>query len=276
MAQFYAILFFPCILSLCLPLLTNTLSYTIHLLMTYNYRCLLSLTKYPSFFTLFSHLYLMSKLDQRRTFLNLITTRQNSCLSTPIDLSIDIAYLHQSLLAMLKFSTNSLWRCLVLHYTVFLPRKHMSTQLIGHATLNCVVLNQFVDTWQVLQLPHLYLVACFCYLCHSSTAPSYVTDTPHEMPSLNRFTHTSSYTMPLLIWPAHSMATLGDRSFSFALCSFWISIPNDFRCAPSQSLNSSRLKTYLFRSVCIDRTFSLITVNICIVRPCQWFFDGLS
>ena len=31
----------PCILSLCLPLLTYTLSYIIHLLMTYNYRCLL-------------------------------------------------------------------------------------------------------------------------------------------------------------------------------------------------------------------------------------------
>ena len=29
----------PCILSLCLPLLTHTLSCTIHLLMTYNFRC---------------------------------------------------------------------------------------------------------------------------------------------------------------------------------------------------------------------------------------------
>ena len=34
--QFFA----PCMLSLCLPLLTHTLSYIIHLLMTYNYRCL--------------------------------------------------------------------------------------------------------------------------------------------------------------------------------------------------------------------------------------------
>ena len=39
--QFLALYFSPCILSLCLPLLTHTLSYIIHLLMTYNYRCLL-------------------------------------------------------------------------------------------------------------------------------------------------------------------------------------------------------------------------------------------
>ena len=43
------------ILSLCLPLLTHTLSYIIHLLMTYNYRCLLSQIEYLSYFTLCSH-----------------------------------------------------------------------------------------------------------------------------------------------------------------------------------------------------------------------------
>ena len=36
-----ALYFSSCILSLCLPLLTHTPSYIIHLLMTYNYRCLL-------------------------------------------------------------------------------------------------------------------------------------------------------------------------------------------------------------------------------------------
>ena len=44
-----------CILSLYLPLLTHTLSYTIHLPTTYNYRCLLPLIEYLSYFTLFSH-----------------------------------------------------------------------------------------------------------------------------------------------------------------------------------------------------------------------------
>ena len=39
--QFLALYFSLCILRLCLPLLTHTVSYIIHLLMTYNYRCLL-------------------------------------------------------------------------------------------------------------------------------------------------------------------------------------------------------------------------------------------
>ena len=59
------------------------------------------------------------------------------------------------------------------------------------------------------------------------------------------------YTMPLLNRPAHSKATLGDRSFSFA-SSVWNSIANDVRCAPSLSSFKSRLKTYLFRSVYKD------------------------
>ena len=53
--QFLALFFSPCILSLCLPLLTHTLSYIIHLLMTYNYRCLLPQIEYLSYSTLCSH-----------------------------------------------------------------------------------------------------------------------------------------------------------------------------------------------------------------------------
>ena len=53
--QFLALYFSPCILSLCLPLLTHTLSYIIHLLMTYNYRCLLPQIEYMSYFTLCSN-----------------------------------------------------------------------------------------------------------------------------------------------------------------------------------------------------------------------------
>ena len=152
--QFLALFFSPCILSLCLPLLTHTLSYIIHLLMTYNYRCLLP----------------------------------------------QIEYLH------------------------WLPVKVRST----------------------------YKIACLCYHCHSSTAPSYVTDMLHKKPLHTRNTRSSSYTMPLLNRPAHSKATLGDRSFSFASSSVWNSIPNDVKCAPSLSSFKSRLKTYLFRSVYKD------------------------
>ena len=53
--------------------------------------------EYLSYFTLFSHVLVMSKLGQLRTCLNLITTRQNSCLSPLIELGISIAYLLLSL-----------------------------------------------------------------------------------------------------------------------------------------------------------------------------------
>ena len=56
-----------------------------------------------------------------------------------------------------------------------------------------------------------YKIACLCYHCHSSTAPSYVTDMLHIMPLHTRNTRTSSYTMSLLKRPADSKATLGDR-----------------------------------------------------------------
>ena len=82
--------------------------------------------------------------------------------------------------------------------------------------------------------------------------------------------------MPLLNRPARSMATLGDRSFSFASSSVWKSIPSDIRCAPSLSSSKSRLKKYLFCSVYKDRTVSLITVHMCMVWPCHSFVDGLS
>ena len=95
-------------------------------------------------------------------------------------------------------------------------------------------------------------IACLCYHCHNSTAPSYVTDMLHKKPLHTRNTRSSSYTMPLLNGPAHSKATLGDRSFSFASSSVWNSIPNDVRCAPSLSSSKSRLMTYLFRSAYKD------------------------
>ena len=106
--------------------------------------------------------------------------------------------------------------------------------------------------WLPVKVRSTYKIACLCYHCHSSTAPSYVTDMLHKKPLHTRNTRSSSYTMPLLNRPAHSKATLGDRSFSFASSSVWNSIPNDVRCAPSLSSFKSRLKTYLFHSVYID------------------------
>ena len=97
-----------------------------------------------------------------------------------------------------------------------------------------------------------YKIACLCYHCHSSTAPSNVTDMLHKKSLHTRNTRSRSYTMPLLNRPAHSKATLGDHSFSFASSSVWNSIPNDVRCAPSLSSFMSRLKTYLLCSVYKD------------------------
>ena len=98
--------------------------------------------------------------------------------------------------------------------------------------------------WLPVKVRSTYKIACLSYHCHSSTAPSYVTDMLHKKPLHTRNTRSSSHTMPLLNRPAHSKATLGHRSFS----SVWNSIPNDVRCAPSLSSFKTRLKTYLFRS----------------------------
>ena len=130
--------------------------------------------------------------------------------------------------------------------------------------------------WLPVKVRSTYKIACLCYHCHSSTAPSYVADMRHKKPSHPRITSSSSYTMPLLNRPAHSKATLDDRSFSFASSSVWNSIQNDFRCAPSLSSFMSRLKTFLFRSVYKDWTFSFITVHMCMFWPCNSFVRGLS
>ena len=105
--------------------------------------------------------------------------------------------------------------------------------------------------WHPVKVRSTYKRACLCYYCHSSTAPSYVADMLHKQPLHTRNTHSSSYTMPLCNTPAHSKATLGDRSFYFAYL-FWNSIPNDVRCVPSLSSFKSHLKTFLFRSVYND------------------------
>ena len=106
--------------------------------------------------------------------------------------------------------------------------------------------------WLPVKVRNTYKIACLCYRCNSSTAPSHVADMLHRKPSHTRITRSSSYAMPLLNRPAHSKATLGDRSFSFASSSVWNSISNDVRCAPSLSSFKSCLKTYLFRSVYKD------------------------
>ena len=57
--------------------------------------------------------------------------------------------------------------------------------------------------WLPVKVRSTYKIACLCYHCHSSTAPSYVTDMLQKKPSHTCNTHSSSYTMPLLNCPAH-------------------------------------------------------------------------
>ena len=130
--------------------------------------------------------------------------------------------------------------------------------------------------WLPVKVRTTYKIACLCYHCHSSTAPSYIADMRHKKPLHTRNIHSSSYTMPLLNLPAHSKATHGDHSFSFASSSVWNSIPNDVRCSPSHSSFMSRLKTYLLCSVYKDCSVSSIAANMCMVWPCYSFVDVLS
>ena len=106
--------------------------------------------------------------------------------------------------------------------------------------------------WLPVKVGSTYKIACLCYHCHSSTAPSYVADMLHRKPSHTRKTRSSSYTMHLLNRPAHSKATLGDHSFSFASSPVWNSIPIDVRYVPPLSSFESHLKTFLFHSVYKD------------------------
>ena len=52
--------------------------------------------------------------------------------------------------------------------------------------------------WLPVKVRSTYKIACLCYHCHSSTAPSYVTGMQHGKPLHTRNTRSSSHTMPLL------------------------------------------------------------------------------
>ena len=65
--------------------------------------------------------------------------------------------------------------------------------------------------WLPVKVRSTYKIACLCCHCHNSSAPSYVAGMLQKKPS---HICNSSYIMPLLNRPAHSKATLGNRSFS--------------------------------------------------------------
>ena len=129
--------------------------------------------------------------------------------------------------------------------------RHMYVCIYIYIVLNGCIILGIAQNWFPVKVRSTYKIACLCYHCHSSTAPSYVADMLQKKPSHTRNTRSSSYTMPLLNRPAHSKTSLGDRPFSFASSSVWNSIPNDVRCAPSLSSFMPRLKTYYFVQITI-------------------------
>ena len=106
--QFLALYFSSCILSLCLPLLTHTLSHT------YSNADDLQLQMSAPPDRISELLHSMQscigdvKAWATANMLKLMTIRQNSCLSPPKELSISITYLLLSLSTMLKFPSNIL------------------------------------------------------------------------------------------------------------------------------------------------------------------------
>ena len=52
--------------------------------------------------------------------------------------------------------------------------------------------------WLPMKVRSTYKIACLCYHCHSSTAPSFVADVLQKKPSHTRNARSSSFTMPRL------------------------------------------------------------------------------
>ena len=78
--------------------------------------------------------------------------------------------------------------------------------------------------WLPVKVRSTYKIACLCYHCHSSTAPSYVTGMLHRKSSHTRNTRSSSYTMTLLNRPAHSKATPASLAPAHTPCLFSIDL----------------------------------------------------
>ena len=262
--------------------------------MTYNYRCLLPLIKYLSYFTLCSDVKAwatanMLKLNDNKTELMLVTSKRSKHLhNLPTSITIGNSHIpfkqsvkklgftldchltmnaHVSniartcyfelhrLASICRFLTSTATATLVSAF--ILSRIDYCNSLLFGSTHDVTSHLQRIQNYAarlILRFPkssnittHLkslhwlpvkvrsaYKIACLCYHCHISTAPSYVADMLQKKQSHTRNTRSRSYIMPLLNRPAHSKATSGDRTFSFA-SSVWNSIPNDVRCAPSLS-----------------------------------------
>ena len=276
--QFLALYFSPCILSLCLPLLTHTLIHhsfaddlqfqmsappdRISELLHSMQSCICDVKAWATAN--------MLKLNDSKTYLMLVTSKRSKHLhNLPTSITIGNAQIP------FKQSVKNLGFTLDCHLTM---NAHVSNiartcyfELRRLASicrfLTSTATATLVSCITCIKVRSTYKIACLCYHCHSSTAPSYVTDMLHRKPLHTRNTRSSSYTMPLLNRPAHSKATLGDCSFSFVSSSVWNSIPNDVRCAPSLSSFEDKFEEMLV-------LFSLQRLN-CILDHCT-YVHGLA
>ena len=150
------------------------------------------------------------------------------------------------------------------------------TQNCAARVILCLPMSSNITThlkalhWLPVKVRSTYKIACLCYHCHSSAAPSYVTD------MLQKIHHTLAPAHTQCLFSIDPQAVRQHLVIARFLLLLLSGIPYDVRCAPSLSSFKSRLKTYLFRSVYKDLTFSLITVHMCMVWPCYSFVDGLS
>ena len=94
-------------------------------------------------------------------------------------------------------------------------------------------------------------IACLCYHCTNSSAPSFVTDMLHQKPSHTSSSRSSSHTIPISNQFAHSKAIFSGRPFSIT-SSVCKSNPTDVRYVLSLSSFISRLDAFLFLSVLKD------------------------
>ena len=117
--------------------------------------------------------------------------------------------------------------------------------------------------WLVIKVRCTYKIACLCYHCHSSTAPSYVTDMLQKKSSHVRNTRFSSYTMPLLNRPVHSKATRGDsylfidglsQKIYYKIKSKEVKL---ITSRLSANLNALVYNAYLLNAVCLHNAFFL-------------------
>ena len=276
------------------------------MLMTYNYRCLLPLIEYLSYFPLYSHVKAWETVNMLKlndmTELMLVTSKRTKHLhNLPTSITIGNAQISfkQSVknlgftldchLTMYAHVSNIAWTCYfelrrlayicrfltstataTLVSAFVLSRIDYCNSLLFGSTNDVTSHLQRIQNYAarvILRLPrsssitiHLkslhwlpvkvrstYKIACLCYHCHSSTAPSYVTGMLHRKPLHTRNT-APAHTPCLFSIDLHTVRQhLVIVHFRLLLLLSGTICTNDVRCAQSLPSFKSRLKTYLFQ-----------------------------